>query len=260
MKSPLVVYQIVNTLSGKKYIGKTKNLKVRWYLHRRQAIRKENLPLYNAINKYGIEHFICSILSFCKTEKELNKREIDLIDEHNTLHPNGYNLTAGGSGGDTFSNLSPTAKRKRRNQLSKCVLQRNKEVPRKSNFEYWAEIYGTVKANKLRLQHIAKISRTKRFRKQNPYYRKKLHDTYSKAIKDRIHKDGISKHHRQLLSEHNKVRFRKVEIVNMLDGGKSIREIACYFGISPYTIERKLKLWHHVKSGKQQINSLGSKD
>lgn len=93
------IYKITNLINGKEYIGKT-NLTIedRFKQHIRDSKRKsfEKRPLYDAINKYGIENFIVEKVEQCK-EDLLNEREQYWIDHYNTYH-NGYNATIGGDG------------------------------------------------------------------------------------------------------------------------------------------------------------------
>lgn len=63
------------------------------------ADKRLNVCLYDAINAYGKEHFIIGVLEVCTTIDELNLKEIEYINEFNTLMPNGYNMVPGGNGG-----------------------------------------------------------------------------------------------------------------------------------------------------------------
>ena len=79
--------------SGKSYIGQTCN-----YIKRnKRHIKNNDCPnFYNAIQKYGWNTFIHEILFENLTLVEANSLEEWCIREHNTLNPNGYNLTIGG--------------------------------------------------------------------------------------------------------------------------------------------------------------------
>lgn len=100
-----VVYEIKNKITGKKYIGKAINVERRWWEHLNNARRGKHHPLYDAISKYGQESFEFSILEEVSLEL-IDQREVELIKEHNTLHPNGYNLAIGGTGGNTRKGMS----------------------------------------------------------------------------------------------------------------------------------------------------------
>ena len=65
-----------------------------------------------ALQKY--EDWKVSILHTCKTRKEANRIEIEEIRNFNSVAPNGYNLTRGGEGGDTWSGKKNPGQSKRR--------------------------------------------------------------------------------------------------------------------------------------------------
>ena len=91
------IYIIKNTVNEKVYIGKTEKCYIeRFKQHCRDCKkeRNEKRPLYNAMNKYGIEKFSVSLL--CETDSP-EKDEIRLIKEYDS-YKNGYNATLGGDG------------------------------------------------------------------------------------------------------------------------------------------------------------------
>ena len=91
------IYQIINIVNGKSYIGKTEySVSHRWKQHIRACKYKQNQSraLYRAMNKYGIENFKC--LELLETDTP-NEDEILYIQKYDTYH-NGYNETLGGDG------------------------------------------------------------------------------------------------------------------------------------------------------------------
>ena len=94
------VYLIKNKINDKRYIGKTilsAETRFRQHLNHAKMGHTHSL-LYNAIRKYGRDNFNLSILCFVDNESELGKKEIELIQLHNTMTHNGYNSTGGGEG------------------------------------------------------------------------------------------------------------------------------------------------------------------
>ena len=90
------IYMISNDINNKKYIGKTSHtIEYRWNLHKRDYPYFQ-YPLYNAIKKYGIEHFSIKQIEECPDEI-LSNREIYWIDFYDSYN-NGYNATLGGEG------------------------------------------------------------------------------------------------------------------------------------------------------------------
>ena len=85
--------------SGKSYIGiTTMRLKERMWRHKKDANKGVNRPICDAIRKHGFDSFTLTVLSESNDRSELLLLEIEAIKQHNTLHPNGYNYTAGGDG------------------------------------------------------------------------------------------------------------------------------------------------------------------
>lgn len=109
------IYTITNKINGKVYVGKTKNLKDRWENHC-SNVGKKRRPLYDGMLHYGIDNFVMEVVDTTTEDKidELEKNWIEKLDTINT----GYNLTEGGTGGDTFSNRTTQSKNGTREKLS----------------------------------------------------------------------------------------------------------------------------------------------
>ena len=91
------IYKITNLVNNKCYIGKTeRSIKQRWKEHLKKH-KKLDLPLYRALNKYGIEKFQIEQLEKCSSE-EVDDRETYWITYYNSCKQ-GYNCTLGGEGG-----------------------------------------------------------------------------------------------------------------------------------------------------------------
>lgn len=97
------IYKIQNTINNKVYIGQTiRKVQTRWSEHKRAAYsddeKYENIHLYKAMRKYGIENFDFSIIEYYENIEleELNKKEIYWIEYYNS-YQNGYNMTLGGN-------------------------------------------------------------------------------------------------------------------------------------------------------------------
>ena len=93
------IYKITNDINNKIYIGKTDfNIQKRWSEHCKDARqdRQEQRPLYNAIKKYGIEHFHIEEIEECSIELA-SDREKYWIEYYGSFKY-GYNATIGGDG------------------------------------------------------------------------------------------------------------------------------------------------------------------
>lgn len=91
------IYQIINDINGKIYVGKTeRTIKERWREHCRNCLKQEveKRPLYAAMQKYGIEHFHIEMI---EETNEPEEREIFWIEQKRSFK-NGYNATIGGDG------------------------------------------------------------------------------------------------------------------------------------------------------------------
>jgi group I intron endonuclease len=100
----MYVYLITNTVTGKRYVGKTeRTVEWRWTCHVR-AINRSHRPLISsAIAKYGAENFKIETLSACTNPRTLCDVERFWIRHLSTKVPNGYNLTDGGDGAGGYA-------------------------------------------------------------------------------------------------------------------------------------------------------------
>lgn len=93
------IYWIVNVVNNKKFIGQTKNFRLRWNTHKYCLNKNKhgNPHLQSSWNKYGKDNFKFEILLLCPIEN-LDMEEIKLIKEHSvTNRMFGYNVTEGGN-------------------------------------------------------------------------------------------------------------------------------------------------------------------
>lgn len=95
-----LIYKITNDINNKVYIGKTlhSSIEERFQEHKKDYCRQrcEKRPLYNAMNKYGIEHFHIELVEKVPIE-QLSEKEIYWIDYYDS-YKTGYNATRGGEG------------------------------------------------------------------------------------------------------------------------------------------------------------------
>lgn len=96
------IYKATNTITGKSYIGQSKDPIKRRFVH--HSLREEDDCLFHrAIKKYGKQSFEWEILLIVGTKGQANEAEKRMIEEHNTFKPNGYNMTKGGDGGSMWN-------------------------------------------------------------------------------------------------------------------------------------------------------------
>ena len=91
------IYQIVNDINQKIYVGKTEfSIEKRFKEHCKDAYRESNekRPLYSAMRKYGIDNFHIELIEETDNPEE---REVYWIEQKRSFK-NGYNATMGGDG------------------------------------------------------------------------------------------------------------------------------------------------------------------
>jgi group I intron endonuclease len=93
------IYKITNTINDKIYVGQTtRTAAIRWKEHQKniQAL-KHRLPLYKALDKYGVDNFVVEVLEICE-DNQLNEKEVYWIKKLESFGEKGYNCTVGGQG------------------------------------------------------------------------------------------------------------------------------------------------------------------
>lgn len=91
------IYQIINDINDKVYIGKTEfSIERRFQQHCRDCNKRrcEKRPLYAAMRKYGIEHFHIELIEETNNPEEREQYWIEQLD----TYKNRYNATKGGDG------------------------------------------------------------------------------------------------------------------------------------------------------------------
>ena len=91
------IYKITNDINDKIYIGQTSGtLEERFKQHKKKinSDDRKTFPLYNAMRKYGVEHFSIEMIEQTDHLQEREQYWIKFFDSYN----NGYNATLGGDG------------------------------------------------------------------------------------------------------------------------------------------------------------------
>lgn len=100
----MLIYKITNLLNNKIYIGQEKNFNESYF--------GSGLAISKALLKYGRENFKKEIIeNGIEYKSLLDEREIFWIKFHNSQNKNiGYNIAAGGQGGDFLSQEAKDAR------------------------------------------------------------------------------------------------------------------------------------------------------
>lgn len=172
------IYKITNIKTGKVYIGKTtKSLNDRLQGHINNADKGNNFKLSLAIRKYGKENFIIEPIDFAETRDELNEKEVYYISEYKSLE-DGYNMTIGGEGGNTYIDKSDeemktisekisTALRKNNGNHGQFVGPKNGMYGKHQTPEAKEKISKASKGRKFSKEHNRKISEYYKGRKKH---------------------------------------------------------------------------------------------
>lgn len=102
------IYVFKNKLNGKCYVGQTVNPEKRYKAHLKAAQNGSQLHFPRALRKYGIDNFDYKVvwgqympIEYAKDNLNYwEKYYINVFDSYN----NGYNMTAGGEGGNGHAN------------------------------------------------------------------------------------------------------------------------------------------------------------
>ena len=147
------IYQITNDINQKIYIGKTEfSIEKRFKEHCSDAFRERNekRPLYNAMRKYGVEHFHIELIEETDNPEE---REIYWIEKKQSFK-NGYNATIGGDGRkyidydlvvktyQDLQNIKLVAKQLNHDESTISKILKEKNIDIKSSIEWMRENRG----------------------------------------------------------------------------------------------------------------------
>ena len=138
MEQPIIgVYKISNLLSDRYYIGYSKNINKRFYVHRCKLKKSchDNIFLQRAYNLDGEDKFIYEIIHRCNTEKEAKEIELQYLTDL-SIRDKLYNLNYNNSGGDLMTH-HPDKELIREKILKSCA-----ETMSKMSSEERKEKYG----------------------------------------------------------------------------------------------------------------------
>lgn len=89
------VYKITNKITGDFYIGSSKDIKLRWYIHKTPYTIKQhpNVKLYKSMAQYGRDNFTIEVI---EETTDLREREQYWIEQlkpvYNDRYADGYNI------------------------------------------------------------------------------------------------------------------------------------------------------------------------
>ena len=267
------IYRERNEVNGKCYIGKSHvNAIARSKAHRNG---NGNKLLKSAIAKYGVENFTFEILHDGIFDELLDDYEIAEIEKHNSVAPNGYNLTYGGDGGKMSDEarqkqseagkgrtpwnkdkIDPFSKESRRKMSESHIGQTPWNKGKKGSQTSWMKdkkgkgtsMYGKTHSEETKQQ----------MSESNPrYWKGKTRSNETKRKMSESHKDKVfSDEHRRNLSKNNAMKRPEVRLKQsesqlgmsqealtilidwLMRDGWTQAKIAKELGKSPHTIRK----------------------
>lgn len=186
------IYKIINTETGKFYIGSAQNIEKRWKRHINDLSKNKhhNIYLQRAWDKYGKSIFKLEIINTCY-KKTLMKREQKLLDklfDSELL----YNISPTASGGD---NLSTHPNREGIiNKITKSSRDRIANMNKEKRIEIYAK-YGEDNPNYgNKWSEKSKKRASKRMKKlfENPEERKRMSEITKKRFEDPVQRKKMS--------------------------------------------------------------------
>ena len=242
------VYKITNEVTGKFYIGSSKDIDARFERHKTllRTNNHVNTILQRSWNKYGPDKFTFAILEECSIEKCI-EREQHYLDTLQPFKSIGYNITKQAGGGDNFTNNPNKEEMREKNRMlsmgennsmfgkhhtdSAIEKQKQRAVGRYT-LEWFVGKYGEDVGTKKYQERRENLSN----RDINHVY-----DNGMKGKKVKVEKNRGSKvsEGRKLLKE-NKEEFYK----DLKDGLYTNLQISMKYGVSTTTVKyhkRKLK-------------------
>lgn len=169
------VYQHINKINGKRYIGITKQIpESRWGV---DGVNYKGSPyFYSAIQKYGWDNFEHEIIFSGLTKTDACNKEIELIAQFNTQNKQyGYNILEGG--------IAPTIPLEVRKVMSEKMRGNKNGLRHACSEEKKRKISESQKGRKLTEEHKKKLSVAKKGSHHKPpsdETRKKISDSHKK--------------------------------------------------------------------------------
>ena len=226
----MIIYKTTNLINGKFYVGKD--------MHNNSKYLGSGCLLKYAIRKYGIKNFKKEIIEFCSSKEELNEREKFWIENLGANKKDrGYNITIGGTGGDTFSN-NPNKEIIRDNHKKSAILSNNK-----------IEVINKHRINTTNLWKIKnyrdKVLENQKKKRQTEEYKLKQ----SLAAKNIKHTPDWNRK----VGKNNIIRFHIKKIKYFLKNGMNMNIISNYFNTDINKIDETLKIEGFIKEPNIEI-------
>lgn len=239
------IYQVLNLVSGKRYIGSSTDIKRRWRRHffdLRHGCH-HNLHLQCAFDKYGEQALDCSVLELVKDVSQLIAREQHYLD---TLRPE-YNVSQ-----IAESPLGCRRSSEMRARMSEAVSgDRNPMYGKHHSEETKRKISETWTSERKQAQSEAVSGR------QNPNYGKHPSEKTRKKLSEALKGRQVSEEHCRKISEARRgIKFSEEHRrkIGEAKKGKSYEEI---YG-PERAVETRKKISDALKAYWRRMREIGS--
>ena len=249
------IYKIKNILDNKVYIGQSIDVEKRVREHFINIKKRITHPLYNAINKYGVDNFEFSFIDLVTDSMKLNEREQYWIDYYKSYLPEfGYNILQFVTTTRGYKHTEETKKKiasihkgkilseetKKRIAVASGLRRHSEETKRKMSLVQKGRIISKEHIQKLRESNLGKVGWNKGIPCREETKRK-----LSEKIKQ-LHKEG--KYKTEITEEQRKIRSdRKKEWWKNTENRKScsllIKKSMQNPERSKQIIEKNKKMW-----------------
>ena len=199
------VYQIYNTVNGKRYIGSSIHIEQRFKEHLRnlRANKHVNAHLQSAWNKYGEHSFLFNILEYCNIDEldDIERYYINIWNLTNSQY--GYNVESGGNLNKTLS--TETKRKLSEAHKGKTLSKEIRKKISKNNARYWQgkthseetkkKISETQKGKTFSEETRKKMSESRKGKKLSEETKKKMSEARNTTGFYRVfkHKDSTCK-------------------------------------------------------------------
>lgn len=170
-----IIYQHLNTINGKCYIGQTtKSIEERWEQHLKDSLHGSSYIFHKAIRKYGENIFEHKIL--CEIYRDTPEQLKEVLDyyecyyiQYYDSYNSGYNMTLGGGGSLGY-------------KFSQEARQKQSEIRQGESNSFYGKHH-----SKEQKQKWSKDRKGKQIGENNPFYGKR-HTEETKSKISKIHK------------------------------------------------------------------------
>lgn len=167
------IYEIVNTVNGKRYVGSAKDLHQRWREHRRQLdkTRHHNRYLQASWDRHGSAAFLFRRLLLCAAEHLLLYEQIamDALRPEFNICPRAGSRLGASVSAETRARIAAAHRgRKHPPEFGAAISERNKGVPRPKSDEHRRKLSIALTGHSFNVgipkseEHRAKLSLARR--------------------------------------------------------------------------------------------------